>query len=323
MFGIVFLHTVGQYGKEWWWLSSSFLWCVDGFAFISGWYGLRFKLSKILRLYGIVVFSLAIFAGVRLLTGQARAIQVFADCLDYFLSLWFIHAYVVLMALAPILDGICDEIAERKVSVSNLLPFFVCVFGWGFLTNFGVAKAFVPRPHGLTDFSAVTLAGVYLLARLSRIFEISPGKFGNWTNLLMIFSALFLATLKLGQYNSIVAVVISFYVFHFFLALRPHRLVASVCAFVAPSTFAIYVLHTNVFIFRRMPAFVDEMNGIVKSMPLAFLMVAVATFLTCLMLDMPRRLLARLFRRWVEMTLEGIDGLYMRICNSADRLFRA
>ena len=56
MFGIVSLHclTAGEYNKPW--LSNILLSCVNGFVFITGYFGLKFAPSKIVRLVCTSIF---------------------------------------------------------------------------------------------------------------------------------------------------------------------------------------------------------------------------------------------------------------------------
>lgn len=56
MIGIVFLHvgymTTGSFS----WQNNIFRWCVDGFVLISGYFGVRFSLKKVVRLYAVYIF---------------------------------------------------------------------------------------------------------------------------------------------------------------------------------------------------------------------------------------------------------------------------
>ena len=100
MFGIVALHcayvTLGSFT----WENNIWKWCVDGFAFISGYCCIRqFSLKKVFRLYLQALFCLVmmetfnvVFNGVSFAWG-VRVWRVFCD-------LWFLHAYVFLMAVA-------------------------------------------------------------------------------------------------------------------------------------------------------------------------------------------------------------------------------
>ena len=58
MLGICLLHVCGtQCGHPTQWLANMLYWCVPGFVFISGWFGMRFSLKKIIRLYGLALYA--------------------------------------------------------------------------------------------------------------------------------------------------------------------------------------------------------------------------------------------------------------------------
>lgn len=53
MLGICLLHSITQAGHNTAWVANMLSWCVPGFVFISGWYGISFSFVKVLKLYGI------------------------------------------------------------------------------------------------------------------------------------------------------------------------------------------------------------------------------------------------------------------------------
>lgn len=61
MFGICLLHAITQGGHNVSWASNILQWCVPGFIFISGWYGIKFSPGKVLKLYGISLYCAAVF----------------------------------------------------------------------------------------------------------------------------------------------------------------------------------------------------------------------------------------------------------------------
>ena len=66
MFGICLLHTVsqGNGGVGSAVVCSVLQACVCGFVFISGWFGIRFRPAKLVRLYGVGVFAALVNAGI-------------------------------------------------------------------------------------------------------------------------------------------------------------------------------------------------------------------------------------------------------------------
>lgn len=173
MFGICLLHCLHRdsYGV---WAESLLLPCVCGFAFISGWFGIRFTPSKVLRLYGVQFYCLAVAQIASWAGGNGFNVQ---SMFKGFCSFWFIHAYVLMMLFAPLVNHAVDD--RRAVRV--MVPFLVAVFGWGFLGRFPIVNRFVPKSIDLDMYSGLTLLGVYAVARLARIYAWMNGfRFGGW-----------------------------------------------------------------------------------------------------------------------------------------------
>ncbi len=61
MFGICLLHSITTAGHNTPWIANALLWCVPCFMFISGWFGIKFYLSKIFILYGTSFYCAIVF----------------------------------------------------------------------------------------------------------------------------------------------------------------------------------------------------------------------------------------------------------------------
>ena len=70
MLGVVAIHVFGGMGARWWWLSYALLFCVDGFVFISGYYGIHFRVGKLFRLYCVIFYCSFISVAVQYLGGR-------------------------------------------------------------------------------------------------------------------------------------------------------------------------------------------------------------------------------------------------------------
>lgn len=61
MFGICILHSCHIfYPNSAYWPKSVLCTCVVGFVFISGWFGVRFSVSKVMKLCGVYAYCLGI-----------------------------------------------------------------------------------------------------------------------------------------------------------------------------------------------------------------------------------------------------------------------
>lgn len=124
MFGICLLHSMTQGGHNVPWVANTLYWCVTGFVFISGWYGIRFSFRKVLKLYSISLYCAVMFVILELLvTGEdigtlsniLRKVWIIA------IGHWYVNAYVILMCFAPMVNTLFNVVKsmsteERKRS---------------------------------------------------------------------------------------------------------------------------------------------------------------------------------------------------------------
>lgn len=171
-----------------------------------------------------------------------------ANSYDAFLHYWFLHSYVILMIFAPMLNTYVDSLKRKgtKDVLTELIPLCILCFGWSWATSYNATHGLIPRASGLGHFTFLTMIGVYVIGRLFRHYEsrIVFDKRLFW--LLMISSGLF-AMLRLGFYNSPFAVVLAIGTFILSRKIRIGGNLAAIVNFVAPSTFAIYLLHTTTY----------------------------------------------------------------------------
>lgn len=303
MFGICLLHCLhsDDYGV---WAESLLLPCVCGFAFISGWFGIRFTPSKVLRLYGIQLYCLAVMQIVSWAGGNGFYIQ---SILKGFCSFWFIHAYVLMMLLAPLVNHATDDRRSLRVMV----PFLVAVFGWGFLGRFPIVNRFVPKPLDLDMYSGLTLLGVYAVARLVRIYRLDERLSVRQLAVCFLASAVLCSAGHLGFYNSPVAVV--FIGSAFLMVIRLKIRNGGWINRFGPSMFSVYFFHlgscfANVGL---MIAIADKLDCVICRFP-ALLIGTVVVFLLCIAMDIPRRLLVCILKAPVDRVCCTIDGWYER-----------
>ena len=120
MFGICLLHSAINPGYSRAWFINITCFCVTAFAFISGYYGASFRPSKIVRLVGTGVIC-------ALICGRGNISRAWGIYGRY----WFLHAYVLMMCLAPLVDGAIS----RKGAIAVAMPLLVAVFVWGDLPS--------------------------------------------------------------------------------------------------------------------------------------------------------------------------------------------
>lgn len=239
MFGIVFLHCCSQGPIT---LITPYrlcMSCVTGFIFISGYFGIKFSWGKVLQLIATAVICTGIsFAG-QLILGWPLTEYGFYE---YIISgNWFLWAYVVLMMIAPLIDKALSTVERPREALTWAMPLLILVFGWNFLSGMPVVGRYLPHPSGFGTHTFLMMIGVYLAARLFRIFNIENRLLGLklWVPLLASGA---LCAVGLSHYDSPVAFVFMATLFVVFKRKNFAR-VGNVAALLGPSMFSVYLLH--------------------------------------------------------------------------------
>ena len=292
MFGICLLHSAINPGYSRAWFINITCFCVTAFAFISGYYGASFRPSKIVRLVGTGVIC-------ALICGRGNISRAWGIYGGY----WFLHAYVLMMCLAPLVDGAIS----RKGAIAVAMPLLVAVFVWGDLPSlpfFG--KLNIPVTPGLEAFSGLTLLGAYVAARIYRLYGLERMR-SRWIVVIIPILVCF-AALGMNEYNNIVALLLSAMFFTAFDKIRLPPWMSRVVVVLSPSVFAIYLLHQPE---------IDFEVGIVRSwidrgcnIYIAYFAAALTVFFLAMAVDLPRRLAERIMRPILVRAYTLIDGCY-------------
>jgi len=134
MLGIVMLHVIAftglwSKGRHVGYLLAT---CVNGFALISGYFGIKFSWRKIVSLYCIAVVCLciSILMSSLMLGNQWSAHRFAVEAIAAFKEYWFLHCYVFLACVAPVVDRAMKGLA-LKDQVRLFFPFLCLIFLWG------------------------------------------------------------------------------------------------------------------------------------------------------------------------------------------------
>lgn len=282
MYGICLFHAVVSCGHNISWVNNLLCPCVVGFVFVSGWFGVRFSWTKIVRLVGLAVLWATVatvfekyYMGVDggLLAGIWRQAT----------SYWFLNAYILMMCMVPLVEQIDFNRWQA------LVPFFLLVFGLGWLSHVNTFNSILPTLSGLEPFSGITLFGIYLVARVLRTKRIDERLTASHAFLLFVLTGVAIAVFKFGSYNSPFAVVFATLGFVLFSKIRVRPRLGRIILCLSPSMFAIYLLHVSHCGLTLMKTMED--NLIQNAVPIAvvYLLVAFAGFIPALCIDLLRR----------------------------------
>ena len=290
MFGICLLHAIVQGGHNVPWAANMFSWCVTGFAFISGWFGIRFSIGKVLKLYGISLYCATMFVMFDMFVSGGGG-NFLITIYKMATSQWYLNAYVVVMCIAPIIN-----LASDRITVKELFPLLLCAFGWSFATTLPYVGGRVPHAHGLEAYSFLTLLGAYVAARTLRMLD-NNGKlnFLQGHNAWILMGAclcLMMSALGLNDFNSPFSLLLAG---GFLLLMRnlkmPHWL-GHAFAWLGPSMFSVYLLHSHEHAWKYLKVVQDWSLSIGMPLGIAYLVTAMTVFLVCILADVPRRIFA-------------------------------
>ncbi len=295
MFGICLLHSAINPGYSRAWFINITCFCVTAFAFISGYYGTSFRPSKIVRLVGTGSVC-------ALICGRGDISRAWGIYGGY----WFLHAYVLMMCLAPLVDGAISR-GGGGGAVAVAMPLLAAVFLWGDLPMLPFfCKLNIPVTPGLEAFSGLTLLGAYAAARIYRLYGLERMRFAI---ILILAPILFvLAALGMNEYQNVVSLLLSAVLFSLFLRIAIPAWVERVVMLMSPSVFAIYLLHQPE---------IDFEVGIVMSWTdfgcniyIAYLAAALTVFFLALAVDVPRRVFIWFMRPILDRVYKLLDGCY-------------
>ena len=303
MFGIVVLHCAMIFLGTFTWPVNICKFCVDGFAFISGYYGIRaFKAKKIFHLY-FVTLCCILLAELAMSNGHVFSVSLgrVHQCV---MKLWFLHAYVILMMLAPFINLAVENKTHRKI----LLPFCTIILVWGTLSELPIIGKLIIRTNGIGSFSGLTLAAVYAIGRLY-----STSNFQQRVKFWWVISAVpvlgFINCFGLphsrtgewvsgwfGNYASPFSVLLAICVFYLFSRITISRRIGKIISFVAISMFPVYVLHQHPFfwdwLLEKAKLAKESGYGMME-----MLSISLMVFAGCILFDLIRRFLVFLFEK--------------------------
>lgn len=300
MFGIVTLHVAYIWGPAFRWENTGLAWCVDGFVFITGWFGVRFSVGKLLSLYGTAFASALMIECLACAFGYGLDSNIVMGAMKHIKGLWFLHAYAFMLFLTPIVDCVLEISNGRR-----LVPFLFLVFGWGLATELPIVHKFVPRPEGIGSFSGMTLLGVYTVARMIRCYGLV--RYAKTRYLVLALPVLFglccLGYGWLGHYASPIAVLMATSVFLLFLRIQVPSFAVPIILFLGGSMFPVYVIHGHPWVWTV----IKNMNILSFDREGGCFGVGIIVFGCSLLLDLPRRMLVVLVLKFVH-SRKSSDG---------------
>lgn len=180
MFCIVWLHSIQQGGYCRRGIDNILATSLSGFVFISGYCGIHFTWRKALKLLLTGVYCSIIICALWQIVGGCGIVSFLKrlpTCVSYLKYCWFLWAYLMLMALAPMVDPLVEKIRSTR-RFDSVVPLFLMVYVWSYSAKIPYLKEFVPQPDAVSSTPIIFLA-IYLMARICAVCEIET-KLSKW-----------------------------------------------------------------------------------------------------------------------------------------------
>lgn len=303
--GICFIHAIGKCGENTHWLLPILMPCINGFAFVSGWYGIRFSLGKFFKLILISIFSglcvlvFAMYFGWMRLDTNLETVILIRQIL---LGNWYLCAYFLLMLISPGLNMLV-EMAARDYKVLHALgiPFGAIVL-WNWSSMWPYLNRIIPMTPGLGSFTVTSLAITYVVARYLRVKAVQFR-----TKMLgLVAAGAFLAVATgvwAGCYSSPFAIALAGSTFLCIERIQINVPGRRWIMLLAPSCFPVILIHSNQFGLRFMRVLESALPEMLGA---RVVLVAMSVFMISVLLDIPRRIVFRLTTVVYKMRNQGI-----------------
>lgn len=272
--------------------------CVNLFVFISGWYGIKFKIKKfcefLFQVSFIVAVTLVFFCNITNHKFDRHDFQSIFLLTD---ELWFVKAYIILYIFSPALNYFIDRCSQKQL-LSTIIIFFLfqSLYGWAFVVVkwindgyspicfFGIylLAAYIKKyKHFLTSFSAKNDLTIYfVIASLNSLIAYFTILYG------------FNAYMWLNSYASPIVILETIYLSLFFSKLS---IKSSVVNWFASSSFAVYLAHCSRNILGEYCNFIRTLSDIYPMLQFVFVLTLflLIVFMVCIFIDKIRILLWR------------------------------
>lgn len=220
--------------------------CVNAFVLLSGWFGIKFSLRRLLSfIFQVLFFSLILSF---LPNHQGKRLIIDIVTLNQY---WFVRAYIILFIISPALNLLAEH-APKKVFQYVLVAFFVMQTVFSYISNSSWFD---------DGFSPLPFIGLYLLSRYIRIYQPKFATFKKQVDLAVYLGVtVLLATLsvvlfkwfgtggRMFNYTNPLVILssVSFLLFFTKIKMKDNRVIN----WIAASSVGAYLLHMNPCFFQ-------------------------------------------------------------------------
>ena len=235
-------------------LNSFLIVAVNCYFLTSGYYGIKYRINKVLKLLFatyVIYWVLNIANG--LFNGFCLDIEFFLGMSFPINKYWFILVYIILSLIAPALNVIIEKF-DRKDFLSILIPLVVVYCGYAFIIDHSALGA--NKGYSLPFAIILYLIGGYI-RRFSKFDKIRPSYAisGYFLCSILLSSVVFVLITKsmyqsawmMFSYNNPLVLVGSIMLF---LAFKNFQIKNKIIPNISKYTLYIYIVHCTSVVFR-------------------------------------------------------------------------
>lgn len=262
--------------------------CVNVFVLISGWFGIKAKISRILEFLFQCYFICFIAYFVLLAIGITSPMTI-GDWVSFLVlgDLWFVMAYLLLYLFAPMMNMFIDSLTQRQ-----FLYFLLAFLGLQFLHGFIIQESWFDK-----GMSPLTLMSLYMIGRYMRLYPNRYTTMNKWGDMFVYFTTSSLGAIftyvsvrhgaegyRFFSYASPTIIIASVYFFLFFTKISYRNRIIN---WIALSAFAVYVLNCegHFWSFYLSTNHSWWLNGSPQAYVINTLLFNVSVFVVAIMLD--------------------------------------
>lgn len=286
----------------------SFSWCEDvshklwalanpslvGFVLISARFGIHLKPMKVFKLLGVVAACLVVCG---IIAGGGRGFLSLGNYRGY----WYVWAYLFIMLFSPVVDGFTENCASRRCLGVAFISIGFLLWGWSFAAGVEPFAKYIPKIAGFGSSDAIVLLCIYVQMRILVKLGMFDVVVGHDVSLMiaMIISGIFVM-FGFRHCNSLFAFVFALSALLLIGRMQISNNIGKVLTFLAPSMFSVYLLHMP---FQSSFVVWERWIHAVTSFPhsLCQFLLACFVFVCAVCLDMPRRFVVWLARRYIRL----------------------
>lgn len=237
---------------------------MPAFAFVSGYFGVTFRMSKIVRLLITALIC--------------NVVPCWLGGCPYWKTLcsnWYLWAYLILLLVSPIVNTALRQATEceRRYMLFGVAGLAV----WSWLSDMYLVRDFMPRPAGLGMLSFASVFYSYVLA-----WGYRNAWFCVFTKQLNIWVLLFCCCMMpvAGHYASPFTLIFVLSLFRFLERLDLRGLSTTFISRVADTGFAVYILHANAFGIKAIACMNEYLTGLGVPRIVSMISVGVGVFVS-------------------------------------------